>query len=858
MSSNGTFMLLNDRLNLDCVEDSTFHIKPYALSIQLNKPIAENGYGKVTVDGKALSKGVVVRLDGTLRLLVSAGEIAKEYDKEYTLSLSGFVAEDGSVFEDQTFRFRTLPRGKKDPAYAAQDALALQAAREGIVLLKNENGALPVAEDSILNCFGAAQFIFRNTSTGASLIKPRWQANFYQAVAEHSAFSVNETISDLYQGLKDVVPTQDQLKAAQEKSDIAVIFISRASGEWLDNKPIKGGYYLTDEERALVQAVTNTFSKTIAILNTGYPIEMGWIDELGISAVIYTGFAGQAAGYALVEILDGRTNPSAKLPDTFAYDYYDYPSAHNFINFGEKDEVPGDKDKGVLLFYEEDIYVGYRYFDSFGKKAAYCFGHGLSYTRFELQCDDVAWNGNQISVSACVKNIGEMSGKEVVQLYVAPPKGKLEKPYRVLAAFEKTNSLQCGESQCLKLTADAGVFASYDECENAYMLEAGEYGVFCGNSLESAIKVGSFILPESIVVKKTGCINPPVADFHRITRKDPAIRENSRMVALEERIPVPAIRQPYNPPKLNPYTGAPITFPMLQADHSLLDAFVSQMSDEELCRLNVCDGANWYEPWQDGSAGKTAKLQKYMLPSIKVSDGNTGLNIKELNIGFPSSTVIAATFNKEIAWNVGKTLGELSIEYGIAVNLGPGMNIHRNILNGRHAEYFSEDPVLAGIMAGYHGKGIMETGTGCTYKHLCCNNSDTSRKGSHSIVSQQALREIYYRVFEIAFSIQMPAGVMTSYNAVNGLYPAENAQVLQELVRNEWGFQGVIMTDWGTYDTVDCVEMVKAGNCWLTEGSADHVGMLHQAVKDGRLPRENLENNVCYLVKLVLKHAKAK
>jgi len=219
----------------------------------------------------------------------------------------------------------------------------------------------------------------------------------------------------------------------------------------------------------------------------------------------------------------------------------------------------------------------------------------------------------------------------------------------------------------------------------------------------------------------------------------------------------------------------------------------------------------------------------------------------------PSSTVMAATFNKELAFAVGKVIGEESRERGIAVNLGPGMNIHRNILNGRHPEYFSEDPFLAGTMADHHGKGLVSTGTGCTYKHLFCNNSDTSRKGSHSIVSQRAMREIYYKVFEIAIGVHMPTCVMTSYNAVNGINPAENAQVLQELVRGEWGFDGLIMTDWGTYDTVDPVEMVKAGNCWLTEGNPKYAKILIKAVRDGKLSRSILERNVCCLIKLILR-----
>jgi len=354
------------------------------------------------------------------------------------------------------------------------------------------------------------------------------------------------------------------------------------------------------------------------------------------------------------------------------------------------------------------------------------------------------------------------------------------------------------------------------------------------------------------ILRKTGSINPPVDDFHRITKADPEIRGGSKMVPLENRILNPAVRSVYDPKPLPVYKGKKITFPELKASHSLLDNFVAQMTDEELCRLNVCGGANWYMPWDDGSAGKSVALPKYELPSIRVSDGNTGLNLNKPNIGMPSSTVMAATFNKDLAFVVGKVIGEESKERGIAVNLGPGMNIHRNILNGRHPEYFSEDPYLAGTMAGYHGKGLVSAGTGCTYKHLFCNNSDTSRKGSHSIVSQRAMREIYYKVFEIAIGIQMPACVMTSYNAVNGIYPAENAQVLQDLVRGEWGFDGLIMTDWGTYDTVDPVEMVKAGNCWLTEGNPKYAKVLLRAIKNGDLKRSILDSNVRTLVQLVL------
>lgn len=855
------FTPLSRTLNLDEIEGkySAFAKAPLAIPIKLSKPIAPDGFGIAAVNGIPVPKPVPFLMESPMAkfpcILVSVGSVALEYDKEYTLSLSGFRAEDGTPFRDKVFRFRTLKRGEKQERYAAHDAVALDAAREGMVLLKNENYVLPLKKDAVLNIFGAAQFLFRNTSTGASLIHPRWQVNFHQGIAEYSSFRVNQEVSSLYRGLADVVPSQEVLDRARAQTDTAIVVISRTSGEFLDNKPIPGGYYLTDEERQMIRTVSSAFPKTVAILNTGYPIEMGWVEEYAVDAVLYTGFAGQAAGYALVELLDGRKNPSGKLPDTWAVDYYDYPAARNFINFSQEDSVPGEKDKGVLLYYEEDIYVGYRYFDSFGKKTAYSFGHGLSYTDFRLDWTFGGFDGETAKASVTVTNTGKLPGKETAQLYLHAPQGGIEKPNRVLIAFEKSKLLAPGESQTLELTAKTSDFASFDTQTGTYELETGTYTLFAGNSLENADNIGSFDITLQKELRKVSRICQPVEPLHRLSRENPEIAGSSKMVPLEQRIPVAARRKTYTPARLTEYHGKKISVDALKANHSLLDAFVAQMTEEDLCRLNVCGGANWYLPWQDGSAGKTVPLRKYGLPSIRVSDGNTGLNLKKPNIGFPSSTVIAATFNKELAYRVGQVIGEESKENGIAVNLGPGMNIHRNILNGRHPEYFSEDPLLAGTMAGYHGKGIVSTGTGCTYKHLFCNNSDTSRKGSHSIVSEQALREIYFRVFEYAIAIQMPTCVMTSYNCVNGIYPAENPEILQELVRGEWGFDGPIMTDWGTYDTVDPVEMVKAGNCWLTEGTSRHAKILMQAVKEGNLSRAVLEANIKPWIKLILQKA---
>ena len=855
------FTLMQKTLNLEQIEGkySAFAKCHYALPVRMSKPLARDGYGKVFVDGIEISRGKTFFMDMILKthcMLIPVGDVARDFDREYTLRFEGFKAEDGSVFKPQTMKFKTLPRKQKDPRYAAHDAVALRAALESMVLLKNEGGVLPLRPDAKLNVFGAAQYMLRNSATGAGLINPRWQADFHQAVREHSTFTVNEDISRLYDRLQDAVPTESMLKAAKEQSDIALLFLSRTSGEFLDNKPIKGGYYLTDDEEAMIAAVSAVFEKTIAIINTGYPIDMRWMEKYGIKAALYTGFAGMGAGYALVELLDGRVSPSGHLPDTWALDYTDYPSSANFMNYQEGDEVPGEKSHGVRLFYEEDIYVGYRYFDTFQKSVQYPFGHGLSYTEFGVAVSACAADENGVKVSADVKNVGKTAGKEVLQLYVGAPDGKMEKPRRVLVDFAKTGELRPGETEALTLSADARAFASYDEAGSSYVLEAGEYSLWLGESLDKAEQIASFQIAETKTLKTVTPVARPVEDFHRLSKAEPWVNKDSCVTSLDKRFPVKAERKPFRPTPLKTTGRKKVSFAELQANPALLEDFVAQLSVDELCRLNVSTGADWYMPWGKGTAGGTPKMAKVGLPAIRVSDGNTGLNIVRPNIGFPSSCTVAASFSKELAQEVGRVIGEESKENHIAVNLGPGMNLHRNILCGRHPEYFSEDPLLAGVMAGCHARGIESTGTMATYKHLFCNNSETSRKGSHSIVSERALRELYFRVFEIALSIQKPGCVMTSYNALNGIYPTESSDILQTLVRGEWGFDGLIMTDWCSYDTIDPVEIVKAGTDWLTEGGGKYVKILKKAVKDGKLSADILRDNARYVIAWVLKAQK--
>ena len=535
---NKISILEGKELNLDCIEGrfAAFAKMPYAVTLRLSQPISEDGYGVITVDGVEIPKGVQFLMDVVVKmncLMVPVGSVAREYGKEYTMKLTGFKGKDGSSFPDTTLKFKTMERPQCDHAYDAHDEVAIQAAREGMVLLQNNHNVLPLREGSVLNCFGSAQYIFRNTSTGASLINPRWQANFHQSIEEHSNFKVNREVADLYMQLRDVVPTQAVLNRAKEQSDTAIMLVSRHSGEFSDNRAVKGGYYLSDDERTLIAAVSKTFPKTVAIINTGYPIEMGWVKEYGIDAVIYTGFAGMGAGYALMEILDGRTNPSGKLPDTWSYDYFDNPAAHNFINLPADHKQVGEKEFGVHIYYEEDIYVGYRYFDTFGKKVAYSFGHGLSYTDFSIEFEQVVREEEKLTVEAVVTNAGNRPGKEVVQLYIQAPGGKLEKPKRVLAAFEKTKLLAPGEKQTLTLVAEPKTYASFCEETGSFILEPGTYHVWGGKSLDSSKQIGSFVLDNERTLESVHRINPPVEDFKRITQTDSTVGEDSRIVPLE-------------------------------------------------------------------------------------------------------------------------------------------------------------------------------------------------------------------------------------------------------------------------------------------------------------------------------------
>lgn len=364
----------------------------------------------------------------------------------------------------------------------------------------------------------------------------------------------------------------------------------------------------------MIAAVAGAFEKTVAVLNIGHPIDMRWIKKYNIKAVLFPEFAGMLSAYALVEILDGRTCPSGHLPFTMSWDLPDNPVNSNFPTLGDGEPFPGEAGRGVQIYYEEDIYMGYRYFNTFNKETAFLFGHGLSYTEFSQVCTGFERQENGVKINFTITNTGSTAGKYVIQVYVNAPDGKLEKPYNVLAAFDKTPLLAPGESTAISMFAADSDFASFDEERSAYILEKGKYTVRAGDGLDRLSNVGTFTLGEDKVIKKVNHYGLPTEDFKRLTKSDPTVDEKSGYVEVSQRISVPAPRTSYEPEELPEYSGDIITWQELKKDNTLLDKFIAQMSNDELCELNVCAG-NHFRTW-DGGAGFAQNCANHLFTKI--------------------------------------------------------------------------------------------------------------------------------------------------------------------------------------------------------------------------------------------------
>jgi len=826
------------------------------------KPMDPSVEGRVTLDGKPVENYVLQPMEvmGGLWILgVPLRGLVTEYGREYALHVEGFTDTDGNEMNPQDMTVTGIEKTEPQPENAEHEAIALQAAREGIVLMKNENKALPLEKGTVLNLFGKGVHEFRTGAVGAGKINPRYTVSFVEAVQMDQEYFLNEELAEFYGCDEDRIPPVEMLQRAKKKSDTAIMMITRASGENMDSSSAKGEYYLTDEEENLIKILTQIFSRTIVVLNVGYPVDVSFARRYCVDSLVYLGLAGMLAGPALLDVLTGRENPSGKLPDTWARDYFDIPASKNFYDCADKPRLNAESEEYVDTVYEEDIYVGYRYFTTFRKKAAYPFGFGLSYTSFVIEPETPIYDGEQMSLTVHVKNMGEVRGKEVVQVYVGKPDGKLDQPERELMAFEKTKKLAPGEEQILQFTVPKKHLGSFSEDQAAYVAEAGEYRVYAGNSVEAPY-VGSFCIDEDQLIRQAEHLMRPQKEFLRLSKKAEAatypqghhsgvVEGKTTFWPYAERKKYPAVFEGEKPEH-------PLTYHDVKENPALTDSFVAQLSIEELARISVCASAGWGMEGI-GEAGRVFQLEGLEIPEFPVSDGNSGVNLNMKNIGMPSGVTMCASFNKELSEEVGRVIGEEAKSFGVPLILAPAFNIHRNPLNGRQPEYFSEDPYLAGVMAGVYCRGMENAGTASCMKHLMANNCESARKKNQSILSERAIRDIYFKAFEIAMEVHMPASFMTAYNAVNGCPTAADPELILGLLRGENGFDGFVMTDWTSYDTCDVAKMAAAGNCWITPGSTDdtYTSRIIKGVEDGTIELARLQCNVASMIRTMVRFA---
>ena len=828
------------------------HLDPAASGCKIfffTKAMDDKVAGYATLDGVPLPKCVLRYMPEMMGLwVVGIGlrGFATEPGKQYMLHIEGFRDTDGNEMNPQDYPITVASMEQPKEEFAAHEAIALQAAREGIVLLKN-NGVLPLQQGSALNLFGKGIYRFRTSAAGAGEINPRYRVGILEAARKD--FVLNEELADFYRYDMDICPDVGMLSRAKALSGTAVLMIERSAMENKDNHSGKGSYRLTDEENTLLSVLRQNFDHLVVVMNVGHPMDVTFVEKYQVDAVIYNGFGGMLAGQALTDVLCGRENPSGKLPDTWAKDYFDIPASRNFYDSVDKPYLHSDVDVYVDTVYEEDIYVGYRYFDTFGVEVAFPFGYGLSYTTFHITPGEVRFDG-ELKLDITVTNTGNHPGKEVAQLYIGKPQTLCETPKRELCWFGKTKLLQPGESQTLSAVVAPKDMAVFDTALCRYVLPQGEYAVYVGSSLCS-----SFVTDE-ITVKQVAHLMQPVTDIALLSQNIAgSFPKGEKSGVKEEKAFTPkAERRKYPADFDTASSEKKLTFADVKKDPSLLNAFVNGLTVEELARLSVCGSHGWAVNCR-GEAGFVYQPEGLELPAFPVADGNSGVNLRTPNIGMPTGTTMAATFNTELLESIGRVIGEEAKALGIPLILAPGMNLHRNPLNGRHPEYFSEDPYLTGVMAGFYCRGMESTGVLSCMKHLAANNCETSRKRNQSVLTERALRELYLRAFQVAMEIHMPASVMTAYNAINGCPTSTDEELLQGFLREENGFDGLIMTDWNSYDTMDVCDAVDAGNCWMTPGTMDntYVQPIIDGVRSGKVRLKRLRENVSYLMKTMIR-----
>jgi beta-glucosidase len=693
---------------------------------------------------------------------------------------------------------------------------AREAVAEGIVLLKHEGKVLPLSENSKIAVFGRTQFNYYKSGTGSGgLVNTSYVTGILEALERDASISVNQAVKKQYEEWlkenpfdegsgwasepwfqKEMLVSEELIQQAKQESEIAIIIIGRTAGEDKDNKAEEGSYYLTGEERMLLKQVCENFQRSIVLLNVGSIIDMKWVEEYCPAAVLYVWQGGQEGGNGVLDVLKGTVSPSGKLTDTIAYQIEDYPSAGCY----------GDE---KCNHYIEDIYVGYRYFETFAReKVMYPFGFGLSYTTFSKALVEMREGRDQIEFQVRVTNTGAYQGKEVAQLYVKAPQGKLGKPLKSLCGFQKTGNLMPGDSETLSLLCSKYSLSSYDDSgvtgyKSSYVLEAGSYDFYLGDDVRSSSYIGSIQIEEIEVVEALQEALAPVVSYKRMK---PALSQDQTCSLVYEEVPKrtvdPKERRVERMPGEIAYTGDQGWKLGDVADGKVsMEGFIAQLSDEDLCCISRGEGmcSPKVTPGTAGAfGGVTEGLANYGIPAGCCADGPSGIRMDCGTVAFslPNGTCLASTFNEALVQELFEYEGLELRKDRVDTLLGPGMNLHRNPLNGRNFEYFSEDPLLTGKIAAAQLRGMHKYGVTGTIKHFACNNQEYKRTETEAVVSERALREVYLKGFEIAVKEGGAYSIMSSYGPINGLWTASNYDLLTTILRNEWKFDGIVMTDW--------------------------------------------------------------
>ncbi len=712
---------------------------------------------------------------------------------------------------------------------AMSSQVAVELEQEGIVLLENEDNVLPIGNKKV-NIFGAGSVVPFLGGAGSGAITTDDPVTFYEALDENG-INYNPELRELYEtecsgnetpktgntvvnnllqlvlaknSLEEMVCdklTDEIMQNAISFSDTAIIVISRTSAETTDLP--EEVLRLSEEEVKLVEKVTSSFQNVIVLFNTGNVMEMGWLEEYdSIKAAAMVWIPGEFGMRAVAQMLTGEVNPSGRLTDTVAYSVNDHPSSECFGTH----EYDGG---GYYVEYLEGIYVGYRYFETFAKdKVQYPFGYGLSYTKFEKELVSYNIGDETITVDVKVTNTGDVAGKDTVQIYYSAPyyDGGIEKSAICLAGYEKTGMLAPRKSETVSVEFKISDMMSYDKDNlEAWILEKGDYEIILGENVREHIDSFTYTVKDDVVVKYDSVSGNEIknlfdfaySDFTILSRNDfdgtyPVARQ---LTATDEILNPDQLPEPTlvgEAPKMGVEYETPIMLQDVYENPELMDKFLDQLTLEEMIWL-VCH-----------SGYETQGIDRLGVPKTYDNDGPScvkgahGQTYFDCGTAYPCATAIACTWNDELAYKMGESAGIEADAMETDIWYAPGANIHRNPMGGRNFEYFSEDPIISGRMAAGIVAGAKSKGLITTIKHFALNEQESHRNGIFTWADEQTMREIYLKAFEIPVKEAGCDGIMSAYNRIGTNWCGGCSELLNDLLRTEWGYTGYVVSDYSS------------------------------------------------------------